>query len=176
MPIKFSFSLIWMALIIGGFMLIVTSMPWASDVPAERDAAEFDAATVPSPELTPFQVVRLQLNALRHNDPHDSGIDLTYSFASPANKAAIGPVRHFAAMLRAAPYDRLVNHRSVRYGSVSTAGYKAYQPILVTDLAGEEIGYVWVLTRQQEGACQGCWMTDAVYPARPVTRRKLVSV
>lgn len=156
-------------------MLLLTTMPWADTVSSGHDDVESAGNLIPSPDLTPAEVVRIQLKALRHNKPSNDGIALTYGFASPANKAATGPLERFVGMLTSAPYDRLLNHREVRVSPVTTVGTKAHQILWVTDVSGEQVGYVWVLARQSDGRYKDCWMTDAVYPSRPLARRKLVA-
>lgn len=121
-----------------------------------------EARPQPRPELTPAEVTRIQLEALRTNTRTDEGIDLTYRFASPANRRTTGPLSRFVRMLRSPPYDRLLNHRAVRYGPLEVDDDTAYQPVVVTDSAGAQVAYVWVLTRQRDGEYEGCWMTDAV--------------
>jgi hypothetical protein len=45
----------------------------------------------PNAQLTPDQVFKIQLEALRTNDENDRGIEITFRFASPANKRSTGP-------------------------------------------------------------------------------------
>ena len=54
-------------------------------------------ATEPGPDLTPEQVIAIQLNALKNNDrpATDHGIRITFNFASPGNKASTGPLATF---------------------------------------------------------------------------------
>ncbi len=128
--------------------------------------------STPSPELKPSEVVRIQVDALRTNSPSNKGIELTYRFASPGNKRSTGPLDRFTEMVRSAPYDRLLNHLSARYGPVAVSDNEAYQIVIITDKEGEEVAYIWVLSRQSEGEFRDCWMTDAVIPAqRPVQRK-----
>jgi hypothetical protein len=127
---------------------------------------------VPSPELEPSEVVRIQVDALRQNGPLNDGIELTYRFASPGNKRSTGPLDRFIEMVRSKPYDRLLNHLDEQYGRVAVSGTEAYQTVLITDNRGDELAYVWVLSRQGKGAFKHCWMTDAVIPGeRPLKRR-----
>ena len=44
-------------------------------------------ALVPKPALSPGDVIRIQLEALRHNDEQDRGIAVAFLFASPINRA-----------------------------------------------------------------------------------------
>ena len=128
-------------------------------------------AAAPTPELEPADVVRIQVEALRNNSPQDEGIELTYRFASPANKEVTGPLVRFTAMVHASPYDRLLNHQRASYQPLAIAGDTAYQLVSITDALGEEITYRWVLVRVSEGPYKDCWMTDAVFPtSQPALR------
>jgi hypothetical protein len=121
-------------------------------------------AATPTPDLEPADVVRIQVEALRDNSPLDEGIELTYRFASPANKQVTGPLTRFTAMVHASPYDRLLNHLRASYEPLAIAGDEAHQMVTITDTVGEEITYHWVLVRVSEGPYKDCWMTDAVIP------------
>ena len=127
---------------------------------------------VPSPELGPAEVVRIQVEALRRNRPSNDGIALTYRFASPNNKRATGPLDRFTEMVRSPPYDRLINHLHAHFDDLQVSGGEASQRVVITDNRGEELAYLWVLSRQTQGEFKHCWMTDAVIPVRePVPRR-----
>ena len=56
-------------------------------------------ALAPRPELSPEEVIRIQLEALRHNDEQDRGIEVAFRFASPANRASTGPLPRFIRMI-----------------------------------------------------------------------------
>jgi hypothetical protein len=118
----------------------------------------------PSPGLAPSAVVRIQVEALRNNSLLNEGIVLTYRFASPGNKRFTGPLERFLEMLRSAPYDRLLNHRSADYGPLVVSDNEARQIVIITDRKGDETAYHWVLSRQSEGEFRDCWMTSAVIP------------
>ncbi len=146
------------------FPLIVTAtLPSESTLPTKDPA--------PAPELAPHDVVRIQVEALQKNNTLNAGISLTYRFASPDNKRHTGPLNRFSEMVRAAPYNRLLNHLNAQYGPLTVAGNRALQMVSIIDNAGEEIAYVWVLSLQSEGKFKNCWMTDAVIPAQPPARR-----
>jgi hypothetical protein len=126
----------------------------------------------PSPEIAPATVVRIQVEALRHNSLLNEGIQLTYRFASPENKKVTGPLTRFTEMLRSSPYDRLLNHRSARYGPIAVSADQAHQVIMIIDKTGQELVYYWLLSRQDQGEFEGCWMTDAVIAVtRPEQRQ-----
>lgn len=120
---------------------------------------------VPAPELSPRDVVQYQLDALRHNDEQDRGIALTYRFAAPSNKAQTGPLPRFARMIKNGPYALMLNFRDAIYSKVTVDGNQAYLSVV---LIGETqtVRYEFMLSKQQDGPNQNCWMTEAV-SARP---------
>ena len=79
-------------------------------------------ALVPAPALSPGEVVRIQLEALRHNDLHNRGIEVAFRFASPANRANTGPLARFVSMIRNGPYALMLGFRAASYGPVETRG------------------------------------------------------
>jgi len=121
---------------------------------------------MPSPELDPSAVVRIQVEALRNNSQLNEGIVLTYGFASPANKGFTGPLNRFIAMLNSASYKQLLNHRSARYGPVVVSDKEARQIVIITNTEGEVSAYQWVLERHSGGKFNDCWMTAAVIPVK----------
>ncbi len=151
--------------------LMIAALNGAAAIPA--GAGTQDGEPAPSPELTASDVVRIQVEALRGNTPSNKGIEITYRFASPGNKEYTGPLTRFIDMVSAAPYDRLLNHRSAEYSPMAVDGDQARQVVMVIDAAGEETAYIWVLSRQTDGSFKDCWMTDAVIPAEPSAPRKL---
>jgi hypothetical protein len=42
----------------------------------------------------------------------------------------------------------------------------AHVPVIVTTAGGQEIGYIFVLSKQDDEHCK-CWMTDSVVPIEP---------
>lgn len=126
------------------------------------EAQQVEALPTPSPELAPEQVVRLQLESLQHNDGSNRGIAAAFNFASPGNKKHTGPLPRFIKMLQAPPYDAMLNYQSVEFDPIERAGDKAIQRVKLVGVDGQAIIYVFMLTRQTEAPCQGCWLTDAV--------------
>ncbi len=157
-----------------GFVLICLAMvpPGVAAALSPQPVPQRDGP-VPSPELAPAEVVRIQVEALRNNTLSNDGIELTYRFASPDNKRNTGPLDRFIGMVRSAPYDRLLNHRRAEYSPKAVSGTQAQQVVVIIDAEGNEVGYVWVLSRQTDGPFKGCWMTDAVIPAEREVQRQL---
>ena len=68
----------------------------------------------PSSNLKPFEVLMIQLNSLRNNnDPYkDAGIEQTWEFAHPNNKASTGPLEKFKQMIYSDSYKILISHEN----------------------------------------------------------------
>ena len=119
---------------------------------------------LPSPELAPAEVVRIQVAALRHGTESEDGIAVAFRFASPSNRARTGPIAHFSSMIRSDTYLPLLDNVSVQYGRTYTRADRSYTALIVTDRRGVSSAYLWVLSRQGPGSCENCWMTDSVVP------------
>ena len=117
---------------------------------------------VPDPGLSPGEVIRIQLEALRHNDEHDRGIAVAFRFASPANRASTGPLSRFIKMIENGPYALMLDFRDAAYGPVETVADQARQRVTLIGTRASTT-YWFYLSRQAEAPWVDCWMTDAVY-------------
>lgn len=131
---------------------------------ANRTSAVSGAGLAPRPDLSPEDVVSIQLEALRHNDSpsRDAGIATTFRFASPANRVAAGPLDNFADLVKTSAYRAMINHRRVERGPMHVDGDDARQRVVVYSATGARVPYMFFLSRQHGGPCDGCWMTDGV--------------
>ena len=66
----------------------------------------------PNKNLSAYDVVKIQLEALKNNDADDKGIMQTWLFAHPENKKMTGPYPRFRIMLYDVHYKILLNHFS----------------------------------------------------------------
>ena len=137
-----------------------------SNAETAADALHFSARLLPSPELTPEQVVQIQLNALRHNDSRNRGIEVAFRFASPDNKLQTGPLARFIQMLQRGPYRLMLAYDNAAYDAIEIEEDHARQRVTLIG-SGLVVAYEFYLSRQTEGVCIGCWMTDAVIAKRP---------
>ena len=139
-------------------------------------AASGREAPEPSPDLAPVEVIRIQMEALQNNDDptEDAGIATAFRFASPGNRAATGPLARFTDMVHGPVYRDLLGFERADYGVLRVEGDVAVQEVTVTHADGRRVTFLFGLSRQEGGACEGCWMTDAVVlresPADGVTR------
>ena len=68
----------------------------------------------PNSNLEPFDVLMIQLNSLKNNNnPYkDAGIEQTWEFAHPANKAITGPLENYKQMIYSDSYKILIKHEN----------------------------------------------------------------
>ena len=68
----------------------------------------------PNSNLKPFDVLMIQLNSLKNNNsPYkDAGIEQTWEFAHPTNKASTGPLERFKQMIYSESYKILISHEN----------------------------------------------------------------
>ena len=131
---------------------------------AEPVAATHLPQTEPDPSLSPRDVVSIQIEALQNNDaPYENrGIEVTFNFASPANKRMTGPLEHFKLMVRSSIYEPMINHRNAKYENLIVEGELARIDVILYTKNGEYLGYRFILSRQHGNEYEGSWMTDAV--------------
>ncbi len=127
--------------------------------------------TEPDPSLSPQDVVSIQIEALRNNDsPYENrGVEVTFNFASPANKRITGPLDRFEVMVRSPTYGPMIDHRSASFENLSVEGDSARIDVILRSKEGLYLGYRFFLSRQHGNRYEGSWMTDTVIPIDIVT-------
>ena len=163
-------------LITAGLFAMFLITPAASQVSAFMNQAFGNSAldvdlqrsdlrsSTPNPKYNPQEVVRIQLAALaRNNDPHqDAGIEITFRFASPANRMMTGPLGRFIQLLYNPLYSPMLEHRAAKFGELIREKDNARLSVILTAADGERVGYLFVLSKQKNGQYDQCWMTDSV--------------
>ena len=66
----------------------------------------------PSQKFDPYEVIKIQLEALKNNNKKDEGIRQTWLFAHPDNKKVTGPYDRFKSMIYGQQYKHAINHSS----------------------------------------------------------------
>ena len=119
----------------------------------------------PNSNLEPFEVLMIQLNSLKdNNNPYrDAGIEQTWEFAHPINKASTGPLERFKQMIYSDSYKILISHQNnktiILKESVNKSVYKVY--VLSKDK--KKYYYIWQIEKVElEGNLKNCWMTTGV--------------
>ena len=128
----------------------------------------------PSPDLSPQDAIRIQVEALQQNDTPrpDAGIEAAFRFASPGNRQATGPLDRFAAMVKGPVYSAMLGFESAEYGELRIDGDRAAQRVVLVQPDGRRVAYVFGLSKQQGSTYDGCWMTDSVVRETPMPSRE----
>jgi len=116
----------------------------------------------PVPELSPDEVVGIQMAALQANNEDDFGITIAFRFASPTNRRNTGPEERFAGIIRTPSYAPMLNSTSFEARTIEANDSAAFVAVRVMSADGRGAAYVFALSRQDGGAFEDCWMTDGV--------------
>jgi len=119
----------------------------------------------PTPEINPEDVVKIQLSSLmNNNEPYlNAGIEQTWEFAHPSNRAFTGPIQRFTQMMYAPSYAVMLDHEKHDILEVNLEKNIAYFFIELTSIDGKMFGFKWTLEKvKEEGIFKDCWMTTAV--------------
>jgi len=143
------------------FILIMLPQPGSATLQANSSALP-----VPDPRLQPEDVVKIVLDALANNDtPYtDAGIETTFNFASPSNKAQTGPLERFTVMVKGPVYGVMVDHKSHQLIELVMSNNRAYQMVRLVTASGVAVHFGFRLGLQSDGEFKGMWMTEAVWP------------
>ena len=126
----------------------------------------------PTPEINPEEVVKIQLSSLmNNNEPYlNAGIEQTWEFAHPSNRAFTGPIQRFTQMMYAPSYAVMLDHKKHEIIEVKLDKNIAYFFIELTSMDGKMFGFKWTLEKvKEEGGFKNCWMTTAVSTPMPLS-------
>ena len=119
----------------------------------------------PNSNLKPFDVLMIQLKSLKNNNsPYkDAGIEQTWEFAHPINKASTGPLKIFKQMIYSNSYEILINHENTKIIILKESPDKFVFKVYVLSKDKKKYYYIWQMEKvKQEGKLKGCWMTTGV--------------
>ena len=154
-----------------------TSADTSTSLFSRRHSVPADSLPEPSPDLSPTEVVRLQVEALGNNDAprDDAGIEAAFSFASPSNKRATGPLRRFRRLFDTPAYGPMIDHDGATYSAPQVEGDRAQMGVILITDSGNRVGYLFQLSRQPDAPYEDCWMTDAVrrVPVEDIPTQKI---
>ena len=126
----------------------------------------------PTPEINPEEVVKIQLSSLMNNNyPYlNAGIEQTWEFAHPSNRAFTGPIQRFTQMMYAPSYAVMLDHKKHEIIEVKLDKNISYFFIELTSIDGKMFGFKWTLEKvKEEGGFKDCWMTTAVSTPMPLS-------
>ena len=116
----------------------------------------------PSKNFDPYDVVKIQLKALKNNTEKDQGIRQTWLFAHPNNKKVTGPYERFRIMIYGQQYKHLINHSSHKIKLASNSfNTKTYRVEILTN-DKKLFFYEWQVQKGSDDNCKNCWFTTAV--------------
>ena len=119
----------------------------------------------PNSNLKPFDVLMIQLNSLKNNNnPYkDAGIEQTWEFAHPNNKASTGPLKKFRKMIYSNNYKILISHKNNKITILKESLNKLVYKVYVLSKDKKKYYYIWQIEKVKlEGKFKNCWMTTGV--------------
>ena len=108
---------------------------------------------------------------MNNNEPYlNAGIEQTWEFAHPSNRAFTGPIQRFTQMMYAPSYAVMLDHKKHEIIKVKLDKNIAYFFIELTSTDGKIFGFKWTLEKvKEEGIFKDCWMTTAVSTPMPLS-------
>lgn len=132
----------------------------------------FAEVAAPSSALSPTDVVRAQLTALRADDPAAGArLALRLACQSSGHRQRRGFRRRAAAGLY-----RHVPQARARIRLQRRDGDRARVLAELEQADGRQSAYVFFLSRQTDDDCDGCWLTGGVYPLESGNNAPLYSI
>ena len=119
----------------------------------------------PNSNLKPYDVLMIQLNSLKDNNtPYkDAGIEQTWEFAHPINKASTGPLKRFKQMIYSDSYKILISHENNKTEVLKESKEILVYKVYVLSKDKKKYYYIWQIEKvQKEGILKDCWMTTSV--------------
>ena len=120
----------------------------------------------PNKEFKPYDVIKIQLEALKNNDEKDNGIKQTWLFAHPNNKKVTGPYERFRVMIYGQQYKFLINHSSHKIKLITNTSNTFIYRIEILSEKKQLFFYEWQVEKGSDDKCKNCWFTSAV--SKPV--------
>ena len=119
----------------------------------------------PNSNLKPFDVLMIQLKSLKNNDsPYkDAGIEQTWEFAHPINKASTGPLERFKKMIYSDNYKILISHENSEITILKETKDVSIFKVVVLTKNKKKYYYIWQVEKVLlDGDFKNCWMTTSV--------------
>ena len=116
----------------------------------------------PNTKLDPYDVIKIQLEALKNNDSQDKGIKQTWLFAHPDNKKVTGPFDRFRIMIYGQQYRHLINHSSHKIKLITNSPNTFVYRIEILSENKKLFIYEWHVQKGSDNNCKDCWFTSAV--------------
>ena len=125
----------------------------------------------PNNEIEPYQVVKIQLRSLKNNDNpfKNAGIEQTWEFAHPNNRAYTGPLKNFIKMINNPSYSMMLDHSDHEIIPVKEDKNISYFFVKLTDSKANIFGFEWTVSKvKDDSEFNNCWMTVGVSRPMPL--------
>jgi len=162
--IKASICLILAAVGAGTGWWIVNSQadPLPAMPPRSAPVDRVDTS-LPNADLSPEDVVRIQLESWRASADNPDALVAAYSMASPQNREVTGPFERFSRMVASEPFSALPIADQWLIGAAHIEGN--FATVLVSLTLGDDLSaFRFYLRKQDLAPYTDCWMTDSVEP------------
>ena len=119
----------------------------------------------PNITLKPFDILTIQLNSLQNNNVpfKDAGIEQTWEFAHPNNKAMTGSLEKFKHMIYSRSYKILLEHEKNEITILNETNNRSVYKVYILSKEKKKYYYIWQIEKvRQEGDLKNCWMTTSV--------------
>ena len=128
-------------------------------------STSYSEIVIPSKEITPFDVIKIQLTALQNNnEPYkDAGIEQSWNFAHPRNKEMTGPLPRFKKMLYDENYVILINHISHQINLIEQKENIYVFAVSILSKENKNYVYIWIVQKVRYGSLKDCWLTTSVF-------------
>ena len=126
----------------------------------------------PSSNLNAYDVVSIQLNALKQNDiPYKNyGIKQTWEFAHPKNRIFTGPLDRFIKMMYNDSYINILNHKEHNIEEIINSENIVFFNVQIIDINNNILGFKWIVEKVEiQGDYIDCWMTTSVSTPLKIT-------
>ena len=131
----------------------------------------FSELVNPNKNITPKEVVEIQLNGLKQNDLEykDRGIEQTWTFAHPNNKRVTGPLSKFKMMIKSDSYGMMIGHLSHTITELGSSDKWAQFEVIILDKDKIYHKFNWQVEKYTlEGSLKDCWLTTMVSSPIPL--------
>ena len=127
----------------------------------------FSKADLIKPNITlkPFDILTIQLNSLQNNNVpfKDAGIEQTWEFAHPNNKATTGPLEKFKQMIYSRSYKILLEHENNEITILNETNNRSVYKVYILSKEKKKYYYIWQIDKvRQEGDLKNCCITTSV--------------
>ena len=122
------------------------------------------AMILPQKILSAYDVVEIQLNALKNNNSpsKNSGIKQVWLFAHPDNRKSTGPFKKFQKMIYSKQYEHLIEHNTHTVKLIMNTSVKYVFGVEILNKNKEIFFYEWHVEKGNDLDCKNCWFTSAV--------------